>query len=362
MDFRRFLGSRLLGSVSAVLAIGALASLTPACAAESSGGDTGEADDTSAKGGLELVVTVDWEGRDLNDANLRAMQDLHAKFPQVKIIHFLNAGYYTKLGADPADVTAKINSAIAPGDEKGLHIHGWKRLFEAAGAKFIASPTFWGTALSPQQCFDDCGHEVPISLYSTDELRKVVKFSLDTLEKNGFGRAKAFRCGGWMAKQSVRDAVALEGLEQEHSAVPTQFLQPKLGGYPVYDWLSDLWAGTTPTSQPYTMPAQGHDLLEVPDNGALSDYMSADQMVDVFEQNVAAWKADKKKKVVVSVGFHEETAATYLPILETALTKFYAEAEADRLPLKSVTSEALTAAPVSAPAPAPAPAAPPASP
>lgn len=359
MVLRRFLGSRLLGSVSAVLAVGALATLTPACAAESGdGGDTGEDDYTRRSGRLELVVTVDWEGRDLTDANLRAMQDLHAKFPQVKIIHFVNAAYYTKQGADPSEVTAKINSAIAPGDEKGLHIHGWKRLFEAAGAHFISSPTFWGTSLSPQQCFDDCGHEVPISLYSTDELRKVVRFSLDTLEKNGFGRAKAFRCGGWIAKQSVRDAVALEGLRQEHSAVPTQFLQPKLGGYPVYDWLSELWAGTTPTSQPYTMTAQGHDLLEVPDNGALSDYMSADQMIDVFEQNVALWKQDKRRKIVVSVGFHEETAASYVPILESALTKFYEEAEADHLPLESVTSEALSASSVPAAAPAPPPASP----
>lgn len=342
----RFLGSRALASATAVLAIGALSALTPACSADSgSNDDTGEDDYTRRKGKLQLVVTVDWEGRDLTDANLKAMQDLHAKFPQVKIIHFLNAAYYTKQDANPTDVTARIKSAIAPGDEKGLHIHGWKRLFEAAGARFINAPTFWGTALPPQQCLYDCGHEVPISLYSSDELRKVVKFSLDKLETNGFGRAKSFRCGGWMAKQSVRDAVAAEGLTQEHSAVPTQFLQPKLGNYPVYDWLSELWAGTTPTSQPYSIPAQDHALLEVPDNGALADYMSPDQMIGVFDQNVTAWKANKSKNVVISVGFHEETAATYLPQLETALEKFYARAQAENLPLESVTSEALAAAP-----------------
>src|SRR3954454_21193453 len=89
-----------------------LAALAPACAASSSSdAATGEDDYTRKKGKLQLVVTVDWEGRDLRDDNLAAMQDLHAKFPQVKIIHFLTAGYYTKQGAVPADITARINRA-----------------------------------------------------------------------------------------------------------------------------------------------------------------------------------------------------------------------------------------------------------
>ena len=77
------------------------------------------------------------------------------------------------------------------------------------------------------------------------------------------------------------------------------------------------------------------------DNGALADYMSTDQMVDVFHQNVAAYKKDPSKNVVVSVGFHTETAASYLPTLEAALDRFYVEAKEQKLPLVSVTSEAL---------------------
>jgi hypothetical protein len=327
-----------------LLAVGSLAALTPACASETGeDGSTGEDDYTRKKGKLQLVVTVDWEGRDLREDNLAAMQHLHARFPQVKIVHFLNAGYYTKQGAQAADVTARINRAIQPGDEKALHIHGWKRLFEASGLTFRASPTFWGTSLNANgnECISDCGHEVPISLYTTDELRKVVKFSLDTLETNGFGRAKSFRCGGWMAKPNVRDAIAAEGLTYEHSAVPTVFLQPKLGTTPVYGWLSELWQGTTNVSQPYTIATASTPLTEVPDNGALADYVSTQQMMDTFEANKSAFLGDRKKNVVVSVGFHEETAASYLPQLEAALERMYAEAKAEGLPFESVTSEAL---------------------
>jgi hypothetical protein len=336
----------MLGRFARMLApLLALAALAPACASETDDGSTSEDDYTRKKGRLQLVVTVDWEGRDLRDDNLVAMQNLHAHFPQVKIVHFLNAGYYTKQYANRTDITARINRAIKPGDEKALHIHGWKRLFEASGLTFRASPTFWGTSLDAhgRECIDDCGHEVPISLYTSAELRKVVKFSLDTLEGNGFGRAKSFRCGGWMAKPNVRDAIAAEGLTYEHSAVPTVFLKPKLGTTPIYSWLSELWQGTTNISQPYTLATSTTPLTEVPDNGALADYVSTEQMMDTFEANKAAFLADRTKNVVVSVGFHEETAASYVPQLEAALQRMYDEAKAANIPFESVTSEALAA-------------------
>jgi hypothetical protein len=362
----------VLPALFALTSFAALGAFAPGCASETDEGPAvgdGEDDYTRKKGKLQLLVTVDWEGRDLREDNLRAMEDLRAHFPQVKIIHFLNAGYYTKQGANAADVTARINRPLREGDEKALHIHGWKRLFEASGVGFRASPTFWGTSLNAngRECIEDCGHEVPISLYSTEELRKVVKFSLDKLETNGFGRARSFRCGGWMAKTTVRDAIAAEGLTYEHSAVPTVFLQPKLGTMPVYGWLSELWQGTTDVSQPYTLATATTPLTEVPDNGALADYVSPAQMMDVFEKNKAAFLRDRRKNVVVSVGFHQETAASYLPQLEIALTRMLDEAKAENLPLESVTSEALavttpavTPAPTTAPTPAPSTPAPPA--
>ncbi|HEY8074737.1 MAG TPA: hypothetical protein VIF62_11520 [Labilithrix sp.] len=323
-----------------------LSSALLACSASATDGDAsgGGEDDYTKKGRLQLLVTVDWEGRDLRDDNLAAMQDLHAKFPQIKVINFLNAAYYTKSGAQKDDVTARIQRGLGPSDEKGLHIHGWKSLFEAAGVTFKNTPTFWGTTLQPQDCLFDCGHEVPISEYTTDDLRKVVKLSLDTLESNGFGRAKSFRTGGWMAKQNVRDAVAAEGLVSEQSAVPVEFLKPQLGAYPVYGWLGDLWKDTTRTSQPYVVDTASAPLLEIPDNGCLSDYVSAQQMVDVFEANKAAFLADRSKNVVVSIGFHEETASMYVPVLEEALGRIFEEVQTEKLPLDSVTSDAIASA------------------
>ncbi|MBX3224978.1 MAG: hypothetical protein KF795_30960 [Labilithrix sp.] len=341
MRIAAWLGARLSRVVGAVCLLGATATLGAGCAAEADDQPATEDDDYTRRGKIQLLVTVDWEGRDLRDANIQAMRDLHTRFPQVKVVHFLNAAYFTKGDSDAEYAKQRIASTIAPGDEKGLHIHGWKRLFEASGVTFKSTPTFWGTSLRPNECIYDCGHEVPISLYSAAELRKVVRFSLDKLDEHGFGGAKSFRCGGWMAKDSVREAVAAEGLVYEQSAVPTAFLQPKLQGTPVLGWLGELWEGTTETSQPYTIETSAGRLTEVPDNGALADYVSADQMVGTFEANKATWLRDRRKNVVVSIGFHHETAAQYLPQLEAALTRMYDIAARERLPLESVTSEAI---------------------
>lgn len=339
MGFFVDLARRLPVAAFGAMALGLVAPVAGCAAADEAA--TSAEDEIKKSGKLQLLVTVDWEGRDLSDANLEAMQNLHARFPEVKVVHFLNAAYFTKQGADADDTTARIGSAIFPGDEKGLHIHGWKRLFEASGVTFKNAPTFWGTAVRQSECVYDCGHEVPISLYSADELRKVVRFSLDTLEAQGLGRARSFRCGGWMAKDTVREAVAAEGLVFEESAVPTSFLKAQLGGRPIYTWLDELWRGTVETSQPYTLPTAAGDLVEVPDNGALADYASAEQMVATFEANKAAYLRDRSKNVVVSVGFHHETAAQHVPKLEAALARMYAIAKAENVPFVSITTDGI---------------------
>lgn len=298
-------------------------------------------DELSARGGVQIVVSVDWEGRNLDPANLRAMSEFRAAMPGVRIVQFLNAAYFTKPGANSAETEAQIRTTLRPSDELGLHIHGWKRLFEASGVKFRATPNFWGTNELSGDCTFDCGHEVPISAYDEAELEKVIRFSILTLEGNGLGHARSFRAGGWMAKDNVRQALVANGIAWDSSAVPTAYLAGELQGLPVLDWLGDLWRGTTATSQPYTIATPAGALKEVPDNGALADYVTADEMVDVFQQAKARYLKNKTQPQVVSIGFHQETAARYLPRVRDALTRIDAIARAEKIPVTSVTTRSL---------------------
>jgi hypothetical protein len=305
--------------------------------------EAAEANEDALRGAgrVQLVVSVDWEGRDLTPENLAAMQKLRADYPSVRIVQFLNAAYFTKPGANAADVRAQIASTLLPSDELGLHIHGWKRLFEAAGVKFRSTPTFWGRPYLSNDCGFDCGHEVPISAYTEAELEKVVAYSIATLEANGFGRARSFRCGGWMAKDNVRQALVAQGIRWDSSAVPTPFLAGELAGLPVLDWLSEEWRGTTAASQPYAISTAKGELKEMPDNGALADYVTADEMFGVYAQAKARWRADKTKNQVVSIGFHQETAARYLPRVREALDRIFEDAKRDAVPISKVTTRSL---------------------
>jgi hypothetical protein len=297
-----------------------------------------ESSELKTKGRIQILVTVDWEGRDLAESNLRAMHEFRAEFPRVRMVQFLNAAYFTKPGADANEVTSKIRTALLPTDELGLHVHGWKRLFEAAGVKFRTSPSFWGASYPLQgDCNYDCGHEISISGYTESELEKVVRFSIDTLERNGFGRAKSFRAGGWMATEPVRQAIVASGIVWDSSAVPRDFLAGELQGLPLLDMVTANWKGITDTSQPYAIGALG----ELPDNGALADYVTADEMVKVFEDNEALLQKDPTVTRTVVIGFHEETAAKYLYRVKDALVRIMDLAAKDKVPISFVTTRSV---------------------
>jgi hypothetical protein len=286
-----------------------------------------------AAGKLQLLVTVDWEGRNLDPANLQAMQDFRAQFPQLPILHYLNAAYFTKPDADATEAEQAMRGALAPGDEAGLHIHGWKRLFEAAGVTFRASPQF-NTTAPATDCGYDCGHMVPISAYTVEELRRVIRFSNATLKAHGFGTPRSFRAGGWMAAPNVLHALAAEGFKTDSSAVHAAYLE-SWSAMPLYKWLTQLWPGTDATTQPYPITTPAGPILEIPDNGCLADYMPAVKQLAAFERAAQAWLADPASTRVFVVGFHQETAATYLPSFADGLRRISKRAKELGVPLSA---------------------------
>lgn len=285
---------------------------------------------TPRQGKVRIVVSVDWEGMDLSAHNLSAMRQFRQDYPDIPLQHFLNAAYYTKPRANPERITQAINSVLLPADEHALHIHGWRSLFEKAGVSFKTRPVFVGEEVDPSQCRYDCGHEVPITAYSQSELRQVIRFSNDLLEAHGFKRPKSFRAGGWQANQAVLEALAMEGFTLDSSAVYRQFLEPAWGGSNLLRFLRRLWPTTLPTSQPYRIKlGEQLAIAELPNNGCLADYMTGEQMLAVFTDNARALKDQPRRDVFVSIGFHQETAADYLPALREGIDaiKRYAQAQ-----------------------------------
>lgn len=253
---------------------------------------------------LRIIMTVDWEGDDLRPENLEAMVRLRRDFPDVPLLHYMNAAYFTKPGVNRAEVRAQIQSVLRPGDQFGVHIHGWKSLIEAAQVTHRTRPSWarGGAPESVQDCRYDCGWEIPINAYTYEELRKVLKTSRAILKEQGFTGLQHFRAGGWVTSPALLEALAAEGFHTDSSAVPIPFVATELRGMELLSWLRSYWAHITPASQPYLVKTVQGNLWQVPNNAALSDYMTAEASTKVV---LDAWKQGLP---YVIAGFHQETA------------------------------------------------------
>ncbi len=279
---------------------------------------------------INLYISVDWEGRDLDGKNLTAFKEFRQDFPNTPILQFLNAAYFTKPNADINEIKKKIESVLLPIDEIGLHIHGWKSQFEACGIKFRNSPSFnSGGEIFAGENDLDIGHDIPISEYTTDELVKVIKHSKDLFKKLGWGVPKNFRCGGWISKPQVLAALEKEGFIGDYSAVPCKFLDGKRKSNFLHDWLYPLWKDITPETQPYKIG----NILEWPNNGCLADYVTGKEMLQIFIQNWAAFQKSEKENWYLSIGFHQETADKFIKNLIEALILIKKYSKEHNIPL-----------------------------
>ncbi len=254
-----------------------------------------------------VAVSVDWEGTDLAERNLEAMREFRRALPDVPLTQFLNAAYFTRPGADAGAIAERIRSTVREGDELGLHVHCWKSLVDRAGVTFRPGPTFWGPKYPPTNHDGDLGHDVELAAYDVAEIRAIVRAARDTLEAAGFPLAASFRAGGWMASPGVLEAIRAEGFRVDASAGSTAW-HDEVAGLPLVDRIRALWPGVTPATQPFRVETPAGALAEMPDTGALADYVTTAEMIEHLRD--AARRAQQSgSDVHVSIGFHQETAA-----------------------------------------------------
>lgn len=282
-----------------------------------------------AQGKVRIIVSVDWEGDDLQAQNLNAMRTFRSDYPSIPLQHFLNAAYYTKSGAVARNVTQRIQSVLRPGDEHGLHVHAWRTLVTAAGVRFRTSPSFVEGSVDLNQCNPDCGNDVALVAYTEAELKKIFNYSVQTLVSQGFNRARSFRAGGWMANERVLNALADSGFTLDSSATYAPYLETAWSDYNLYSFVGQLWPNSVPTSQPYVYQAEsGATITELPNNGSLADYVTGEDMLQAFKSNAALLRTKPASDVYLSIGFHQETAAAYLPALRSGIDQIMTYANA----------------------------------
>ncbi len=292
--------------------------------------------ETDKKGKIWLAVSIIWEGESMNSENLKTIEQLKKDIPQLKLIHFISPAYFFKNRENQKEIIARLREVIAADDHVALSLHGWQSIAAKSGVVFRNSPTFWGNRLTKEYCANDCGHEVPLSVYSKQDIRKMLLQSFTFFEVLGFKKPVSFIAGGWMASRGVREAIVAEGIKYDFSPVPPEVVKDQLFRYPLYQWVKDLWPGITTYSQPSLFQTSGGTLIEVPSNGVTTEYVNSQRWLDIYKHYAQLWLESNENDFYMSVGTYQETAAKSIHKIRSFLTNLDIFSKSKNIPYEFV--------------------------
>ena len=274
---------------------------------------------------MQLYMTVDWEGRSLNEENIEEMKAFRKQFPYIPMLQLMNPAYFVRGHSNHAWLTQVIKSTFLPNDTVGLHVHAWKSLTNHCGVAYQHKPSF--ADIDGQCQTGDCGYTVSLeNAYSQEDLTKLIACSNQVLVDNGFKRSVHFRAGGWQLGPKLTAALVADGFVWDSSEIDADLLTTRWHeDSGMVKMLSKLHPDRTPLDQPYALNAQ---LMEYPNNAALADYTSTKQLVELFENLL---KANKK---VMVLGFHQETAADFLGRVSEAIPQIESIAQKENIEIE----------------------------
>ncbi|MFT3693423.1 MAG: hypothetical protein QM831_09815 [Kofleriaceae bacterium] len=258
-----------------------------------------------------VLVSTDYDFSDPGDNSTTFMDQLHTDHPDLVITHFWAPYTYT----DPAVTEDRRNTLTAwiknerdtYGDEIGLHIHPYCNFVEDAGITCVTN----NSDVYPEG--DTTGYTTILASYDRPTLGTLLQHAKDLFSQRGLNVPVTFRAGGWTADLSSLQAMNDQGFVADTSALNWARIE-EWKGRVIYDWTMAHWAPIGDTSQPYypsdtdadtSAPGSDMAMLEVPDNGAMVDYVSYAEMLDIFNAN---WDGTPlAKSPVMMMGFHPST-------------------------------------------------------
>jgi len=256
---------------------------------------------------LYVLVSTDWDDPDNDDESLALQEELHDEHAELRLTHFVGPYTFTDPDIAAERVTRQVEWVTGMrdtyDDEIGLHIHPYCSFVEAAGLTCITSPSYRYTDQ------DSTGYSVFLGAYTEEQFTTLVAKADELFAANGLGKPTSFRAGGWTAELSTLRALHANGYVADTSAVYAAPLEEE-GARLLVEWALEYWDEIGPTSQPY-YPSEADiqlpgdpsiPVLEVPDNGNLVDYVTAEEMIAIFDAN---WSGQVlEAPIAYSIGFH----------------------------------------------------------
>ncbi|MDD5579728.1 MAG: proprotein convertase P-domain-containing protein [Methylobacter sp.] len=243
---------------------------------------------------LYALLTTDWDSSDSRDSILTLHEELHRGHPGLKITHFFGPYTFT----DPAVSSLRraylanwlLRLRATYQDEIGLHIHPF--------CNFVDTVPGVPCRFKPSDSYDKgdtTGYTVLSSAYSKSEFLKLLQAADALFTAHGLGKPSAFRTGSWAANADVLKALAADGFVADSSANNWAKIEESRdsGNGVLYRWNREHWRSINDISQPYypntlnpaTAAKPAIPILEIPDNGSMVDYVTGDEMIEIFNAN-----------------------------------------------------------------------------
>lgn len=310
---------------------------------------------------VHVSVSVEWDGLDLRNENLRAIESFHEAHPRVPLTHFMSAAYFLNSDSmhewNPAEV-------VRPIDDIGLHVLGLKSLVETSGVEYrsglnmlqdpkelkesldyaeylrvlAAKKSKWkkvseGSGI-PNHPGRGGANDTDIGTYTVGELQTIISNAKAILEKHFFKVGKTFRAGPRLAGpvffnllEAMRreqflvssSAVGLDKIINKHVRKRASEEKVHRRDRPLSVMLRERWPGITKEAQPFLRETlEGGWILEMPDTGLMANHTSVDDMVAHIDRSVR--RLDSQDRFV-HIGFRQETASMTIESVIAAITE-----------------------------------------
>lgn len=259
---------------------------------------------------LYVVVGTDWDDPDTPDASLALQDQLHVDHAELKLTHFVGPYTFTA----PEMTTERIGQLVdwlkhqrdAFGDEIGVHIHPYCNFVDTTAVNCRTEPSCVYDAGDPS------GYTVISASYTEQEYTTLLLAANALFESHGLGMPTSFRTGAWTADLGTLRALVNAGYSVDSDAYNWARMEEWIGvGNGVfYEWVKQHWSSINDTSQPYhpstadilVAGETALPLLEVPLNGVMADYVTGQEMIEIFTAN---WPGDALvAPVSFAIGYH----------------------------------------------------------
>jgi hypothetical protein len=271
-----------------------------------------------------VLVTNDWDDSEHSEGVLNLQEKLYEDNPGFKQTHFVGPYTFTDPVVTAEQIGMLVDWVIAKhddnGDEIGLHIHPYCNFIETTSVTCLHEPSF-------AYDVDETGYTIDLSAYTLEQTEILAAQAIVLFEANGLGRPTSFRAGGWTAQLHTLEALQNSGFVADTSANNWARLE-EWEGQPdasLYEWNAEHWATIDEWSQPYYPSADDIlddseptlDILEVPDNGCLVDYVTVDEIEQMFH---AGWDGGALDQPLVYVtGYHPTSYGSHHFTMEAGL-------------------------------------------